>query len=77
MAANTFASGTTDETVVFPRAVNYLNVFVAASVTFSLSVDKGENFISLPAGFHSFFVGPITEVQVQSTGAWQLIGVQA
>ncbi len=77
MASNTFAGGTTDETVVFDKPINYLNIFVGTGVTFAVSLDKGENFLSLPVGFHSFFIGHVKEVQVQSSGAWQLIGVQA
>ena len=77
MAANTFASGTTDGTVVFDKPVNYLNVYVATGVTFAISLDKGENFMSMPAGFHSFRIGPVLEVQVWSDGEWEMIGVQA
>ena len=77
MAANTFASGTADGTVTFDKAVDYLNVFVGTGVAFSLSLDKGTNFITLPSGFHSFRIGSVKEVRIQSDGAWQLIGVQA
>lgn len=77
MAANTFASGAVDGTVIFDKPVNHLNVFVAAGVTLAISLDKGENFMSLPAGFHSFRIGPVLEVQIQSDGEWDLIGVQA
>lgn len=77
MAANIFAGGTTDGTIEFDRAVAHLNVFVASGVTFSISLDSGANYLSLPAGFHSFPIGPVFEARVQSTGAWQLIAVQA
>jgi len=78
MAANTFASGTAGGTVVFDKPVSYLNIYVAAGVTFAISLDRGANFISMPDDwFHSFKVGLITEVQVQADGIWQLIGVQA
>jgi hypothetical protein len=77
MAANTHAGSTSDDTVIFDKPINYLNVFVASGVTFSLSLDKGINYITLPAGFHSFRVGTVAEIRVQSDGAWQMIGVQA
>jgi hypothetical protein len=77
MAANVFASGSASDTITFDKAVNYLNVFVDSGVTFSLSLDKGANFITLPSGFHSFVIGSVKEVRVQSDGVWQLIGVQA
>lgn len=77
MAANMFASGSGDDTVLFEKAVDYLNVFVDTGATFGLSLDKGENFITLPAGFHSFRIGPTKEIQVTSDGDWQLVGVQA
>ena len=76
MASNTFAGGTTDDTIIFDKPVDYLNIFVGTGVTFALSLDKGNNFISLPAGFHSFRISAIKEVQVEANGAWQLIGVQ-
>jgi len=76
MAANYFSSGTTDKTITFNKAVSYLNIFVGSGVTFSFSLDT-INYMTLPAGFHSFPVGLIKEVRVTSSGAWQLIGVQA
>jgi hypothetical protein len=77
MAANTFFDGTTDDTAVFDRPVNHLLIFVSTGTTFSFSLDRGESFMTLPAGFHSFPIGAVSEVHVQSTGAWQLIGEQA
>lgn len=77
MAANTFANGTSDGTVTFDKPVSHLNVYVATGVTFAISLDKGTNYLSMPAGFHSFKVGPINEVRIQADGEWELIGVQA
>lgn len=77
MASNTFAGGVGDDTITFSKPVDHLNVYVATGVTFAISVDKGTNFMSLPAGFHSFRIGPVSEVQVQADGEWELIGVQA
>lgn len=77
MAANTHASGTADATVTFSRPVDYLLVFVSTGTTFTLSLDKGANYITIAAGFHSFKVGATDEVRLTSTGAWQLVGVQA
>jgi hypothetical protein len=77
MSSNTHASGSVDGTVIFDRAVDHLNVFVDTGVTFSISLDFGENFLTLPAGFHSFRVGLLKEVYIQADGDWQLIAVQA
>ena len=77
MAANTFANGTGDDTVTFDKPIDYLNVYIASGVTFAISLDRGQNFMSMPDGFHSFRIGPVTEVQIQSDGEWELIGVQA
>ena len=77
MAANTHASGSDDDVVEFDRPVDYLLIFVATGVIFELSFDKGMNFITLPAGFHNFKVGAVTELHIQSDGDWQLVGVQA
>ena len=76
MSSNTCFSGATDDTVTFSRPIGHLNISVAAGAAFSFSIDLGVTFITLPAGFHSFPVRPVTEVQVKSSGAWQLIGVQ-
>ncbi|GAF93977.1 unnamed protein product [marine sediment metagenome] len=77
MAANTFANGASDGTVIFDKPVAHLNVFIASGVTFAISLDKGMNYLSMPAGFHSFRIGHISEVRVQANGVWELIGVQA
>ena len=77
MASNTFANGTEDGTVTFDKPIDHLNVYVASGVTLAISLDKGQNFMSLPEGFHSFRIGPVSEVQIQSDGEWELIGVQA
>ena len=77
MASNYFGGGSSGDTVVFDRPVNHLNIFVGVGVTFSFSLDAGVNYTTLPAGFHSFRVGVISDVIVSSTGDWSLIGVQA
>jgi len=77
MASNTCFSGTSNDNVTFSRPIGHLNIFVAAGVTFAFSIDEGETFITLPAGFHSFPVGPVIEIHIQSSGAWQIIGVQS
>lgn len=82
MAANDFANGSGDSTVIFDRPVGHLLVSIDAGVDFSFSLDKGENYMGLPAGgangqFYSFPVGSVTEVRIQADGNWQLIGVQA
>jgi len=76
MAANTFFGGTADDTITFDRPVDYLNVSVASGVTFSLSLD-GFDYITLPVGFHSFEIGAISTLYISSSGAWQIIGIQA
>lgn len=76
MAANYFSSGSADKTITFQKAVSHLNIFVATGVTFSFSLDT-INYMTVPAGFYTFPVGLVKEVRVTSTGAWQLIGVQA
>ena len=77
MSSNIFASGTEDDTIEFGRSVSHINIYVDTGVTLSISLDKGQNFMTLPAGFHSFDIGPVFEVQVQADGAWQMIAVQS
>jgi hypothetical protein len=77
MASNNFhANGTGDSTVVFGKAVCCLNVYVATGVTFAVSLDNGQHFMGLPAGFHSFPVSPVLSVMVQANGIWAMVGVQ-
>lgn len=77
MPGNYHAGGTADDTIVFDKPIGHLNINVGASVTFSISLDKGENYMTLPSGFHQFPVSPISEIRIQSSGAWQLIAVQS
>lgn len=79
MAANIYASNsdTPNGEINFLRAVDYLNVYVATGVTFSLSLDEGEHYLTLPPGFNSFKIGPTKKILVSSTGVWELIAVQA
>lgn len=82
MAGNTFANGGADATVEFDRPVGHLLISVDSGADFSFSIDKGENYMDLPAGgangqFYSFPVNSVTEVRIQASGNWQLIGVQA
>lgn len=76
MAANTYANGSGDGGVEFDKPVGHLNVYIAGGVTFSISLDNGTNFLTLPAGFHSFRVGPVKKVIINSDGDWELVGVQ-
>jgi len=76
MSSNYFSSGAGYKEISFDRPVNYINIFVASGVVASLSLDKGENYISIPAGFHSFTIGSVDEIIVLADGAWQLIAVQ-
>jgi hypothetical protein len=79
MAANMHKGfGTvTNKTLTFERAIGHLNVFVASGAELQLSFDGGTSFITIPAGFNSFDVGPTTSMIATSTGAFQLLGVQA
>jgi len=76
MAANTFANGTSGAVVKFDKPVCHLNVYIDAGVTFAISLDKGANYLTLPAGFHSIKIGPVKEVQIDADGIWELVGVQ-
>jgi len=76
MAANLYASGSGSKAVEFTRAVKHLNIFVSTGTTFSISFD-GENYMTLPAGFSNFPVGPILELWVSANGEWQIWAVQS
>ena len=47
MASNTFATGSTDATVVFPRPINHLLITVFGATSFEFSLDKGEGYIDI------------------------------
>ena len=76
MSSNYYASGVEYEEITFDRPVNYINIFVSTGNTASLSVDRGQNFITITAGFHSFAIGSVDEIVVSGTGAWQILAVQ-
>ena len=77
MAANTTYTGSTDDTLTFDKPIGHVVVSVSSGTTFALSIDKGTSYMTVPAGLHDFRIGAITEIRVQSDGAWQLIGIQA
>lgn len=76
MTANVFYNGVAEDVLEFDRPINYLNISVETGVTFSFSLDS-VNYIPLPVGFHSFYIGPVSTLYISSNGAWHLMGVQA
>ena len=70
------AGAVTDQTYGFPKAIGYLNVFVDSGVSFTISFDGGENFLTVPPGFTTMPVGPVKSVVITSDGAFSLVGVQ-
>ncbi len=76
MAGNYHASGSTDATLNFDRPIMHLNITVNTGVTFTISLDQNEHQLTLPAGFHSFPVNPVTVVSISSSGAWSLVALQ-
>lgn len=77
MASNYCSRGSGDDTIVYERPVNYLNVFVNTGVTFSISTDNGETYMTIPPGFYSFYIGPVLQIKVQSNGVWQIMAIQS
>lgn len=77
MAANIHIGGITDDSIIFNKPVNYLNIFVDSGVTFSLSLDKGTNYIEIPVGFHSFMIGSVLDIKIMANGNWSILAVQA
>ena len=75
MAANIFKSGIDNAELLFDRAVDYINLNVGTSVTFSFSPDDIE-YVTVPSGFYSFRIGATKKIYVQADGAWQIIAVQ-
>ena len=69
-------SGAVDSGYTFDKAVGHLNVTVQTGVVFTVSLDGGENYLTLPVGFSSMPVGPIKTIQITSDGAFSLVGVQ-
>lgn len=68
--------GVTDKIYTFPKVVGNLNVFVDSGVSFTISFDGGENFLTVPPGFTTMPVGPVKSVVITSDGAFSLVGVQ-
>ncbi len=69
-------SGSGDETIFLSSPINYITI-TASFQGLLFSVDKGQTFISVPSGTHSFRTGLVTEIRIQSTATWQFIGEQA
>jgi len=69
--------GVTDRTFSFPKPICNLNIFVDTGVTFEISFDGGENFLTVPSGFVTVPVSPVKTVVITSDGAFSLVGTQA
>ena len=52
--------------------VNYITI-TSEFPGLLFSVDKGQTFISVPVGTHSFKVGITNKIMVQSNQSWQII----
>lgn len=68
--------GSGDETLILGAQVNHITI-TASIVGLLLSVDKGQTFISIPSGTHSFRVGWTDEIRIQSEQDWEFIAEQA
>jgi len=79
MASNIFASNADTPTgaITFDKPVDHINLYVAAGVTFSISFDKGANYLTVLPGFYSMRIGQTKSINITATGVWQLIAVQA
>ena len=58
------------------KYTNVLHVSVQ-NASISISVDKGANFLTLLAGFHTLHLGVITSVQINGSGTWQILATEA
>lgn len=78
MASNYHINGgaVTDKDFSFAKPVNNINIFVGSGVTFTISFDGGENFLTIAPGSISMPVGPVKNLVITSDGAWSLLGVQ-
>lgn len=68
--------GSGDETLILSDPVNYITI-TASIAGLLLSVDKGQTFISVPSGTHSFRVGLTKDIRIQSGQDWELIAEKA
>lgn len=62
-----------NETVILPIAINHI-IITADFDGLLISTNKGQTFISISSGTHSFRVGLTTEIIIESVGNWQFIG---
>jgi hypothetical protein len=77
MPANIHYDGYGSDAIGFDRPVNHLNLYVAAGTDFSFSLDEGNNYVTVPAGFYSIPIGATLRIDISSTGAWSLVAIQA
>lgn len=69
-------SGNSDQTILFKTPINHI-IITTSFAGALISVDRGQTFISVPSGNHSFRVGITKEIRIQSTGDWQFTAEQA
>ena len=68
--------GTGNQVLILRAPINHVTI-TAAFTGLLLSSDKGQTFISVPVGTHSFRVGITKQIRIQAEDAWQITLEQA
>jgi len=76
MASNLQFVGDTDDTINTDKPIGHILLHVSTGTTFSLSLDKGQTYMEIPAGFHNFPIGLTTDLRIRADGEWQLTTIQ-
>jgi len=65
-----------DETFELQLPINHITISAAFSGLL-ISTDKGQTFISLGSGMHSFRVGLTNKIIIRSSSSWQFVAERA
>lgn len=71
-SSNVMVDGYGNEIVGLSAPANYVTI-TAGFGGLLFSSDKAQTFISVPSGTHSFRIGITNQLQIRSSGEWQII----
>ncbi|GAG23296.1 unnamed protein product [marine sediment metagenome] len=73
MASNISFNGSSPKGIDFGKKVNILHISVQDS-PIGISLDNGQNYMTLPVGKHTLYIGIISKALINGSGTWQVIG---
>lgn len=73
MPSNETITGTGSDTIVL-KSLPIIEIYASVQVSsMGISLDGGDNFLTLPIGWHRLPIGQVKRIMMQGSGSWQLL----